>query len=349
MDSQLRFSFFLSEKAALSLVSNKFFAALVHKTPIDIYIERNEGDIRSRLGLPVTSVRIRNGYDLISDIQSNTSYSDYPYSVFILDISPLEAARIQSEYGVICQSSDDINLDALFMHRFYIFEEDHPCSKELPGKFYHTWNHIIEKQFPCNCIIINDKYLIRGSALKNGLKNLEAIIKNLRQNSIANTDLVITLEISDIKDDKGNIVSQRKQFLELSEILSQRIAKENLNIHCISPIWPPGKKNPWYKHIHNRRILTNYCMYSAEYRLCAFTYESGRKECVDQLMTCYPIFSEGLAFNTNYVDQSEYGHRLFLYRFNNILYGDNQWRLYSYNGKIQDEAVDIPLIRMAHD
>lgn len=52
----------------------------------------------------------------------------------------------------------------------------------------------IEEQFPCICIIINDKYLIRGSALGNGLKNLEAIIKNLRQNSIANTDLVITLE-----------------------------------------------------------------------------------------------------------------------------------------------------------
>lgn len=348
MDGQFRFSFFLSEKAALSLISNKSFYNLVKKSLVDIYVDGNEGDIRSRMGNPVTSVRFINGRDIIRDIENEASFSDYPYSVFVLDVSPQEAARIQSESGVICQSSDDIKLDALFMHRYFVSKEGHPSGKNTIGKFYHTWDNIIERVLPCNCIIVNDKYLIKNANQELGIRNLETIIKNLRYNSNAKTDLVIVIEACDVKDSRGNVViSQSEQFGIMSEILSQRMGQDKLNIHCICPILPSDRENPWYRHIHNRRILTNYCMYSAEYRLCAFLPGSPSKESVDQLMTCYPLFSEGLAYNKSYVDQSEYSHRLFLSRFNNILYGDKQWRLYSFNGKVMGDVVDIPLIRMA--
>lgn len=231
-------------------------------------------DIFSNLQLLGTI--IKTCADYINEIPHNSRLVlDNPSAVFLLKISPKEAETIQKNYGVICQSVDAIDDEILTKaYEFNLYD----------GKKGVDWAVFFNKRIhtiPSNALIICDRYIFCVDhnkpeednvlkAIELGLSNIRGILNSIlprRYNDVYNVLIAF---------DSSKLIQSEEQEMILFKYIAEKLrdyAKENkksrfYKIHF--DLISIDKTCTNYKKLHNRRIIGNYFLVRADYKLRAF-------------------------------------------------------------------------------
>lgn len=230
-------------------------------------------DIIGNLQLLGTTVKTDAEY--INDIPLNSRrVLENPNAVFLLNIGAKEAEDIQNKYGVICQSIDSIDDDVLTK----AYEYDLTDGQEGVDwtVYFDKTNHTL----PSNALIICDRYMFSAdsksdakgalNALELGLTNIRCILNTVlpkRYNDEYNVLIVFdssTLDKYEEQETKmfKSIADNLKDYAEGNKKLRHykiRFDLISVDHNCIN-----------YKKLHNRRIISNYFVVRADYKLQAF-------------------------------------------------------------------------------
>lgn len=231
----------------------------------------------------------------IDNIPKNPqSVLNHPCGIFLLDISEAKAHQIQEDYGVICQSIGNLNDKPLTQSHF-----SNELNEDSEGL---SWSKMFAhyKQLPSNSLIIIDAHLFENDRFDEkqnvydpkrctGIDNLYEIISALLPNQF-NGEFHIGIFLTDYDIAKSlgrvhtNLTNKRisKAIHRLKEKLDCSY-KDNLIIE----VFFFDCRDDRHRMIHNRRILSNYFIITADYRLAAL--RNGRSA-VDQSVTIFPLF-----------------------------------------------------------
>ncbi len=222
-----------------------------------------------------------------------------PCAIYLLKIDKQKAKKIQQDYGVICQSIDA--LDESFLTKGNIDMSPRKGEKE------YGWNKVLNilKYFPSNALLINDRNLFSNESRdsssgkpgnKAGIENLYEILENIIPKRFCGEyHVFVCFDSCSLKYVSADYIC--KQIFMLKKRLNRRntIVFEILVIH--------GKNSYRYEITHNRRILTNYFIITAEHQLKAFN----ESKCLcSQHITGNKLYSFGLY---DYNDAPEKLHR----------------------------------------
>lgn len=233
--------------------------------------------------------------NFIDNIPKNPeSVLNHPCGIYLLDISEAIAHQIQEDYGVICQSIGNLNDKPLTQNHF-----SNELNEDSNGL---SWSKMFApfKQLPSNSLLIIDSHLFDNDRFNEkenvydsnrsiGLDNLCDIISALLPNQFEEEyHIGVLLTDYDVAKAKGivhtNLTNKRisKAIHRLKERLvcsfKDRLIIEVFFFDC---------RDDRHRMIHNRRILSNYFIITADYRLAAI--KNGRST-VDQSITVFPLF-----------------------------------------------------------
>ena len=251
-----------------------------------------------------------------------------PCGAFILDVDKIKANEIQKDYGVICQSDNDIedgNISDILFYKKGISSEINDTSSSW-GEFL-----IDAKTIPSNFLIINDRNLFVNddNLHKKGIENLIEILKSILPDSLICEYhiLIVTCEF--------------KRGIELSKI-AMCLSKEMKNIRpypvIIEIVHMKSHSCTHYDKTHNRRLISNYSVMRVDHKIKAF---DGNKSLCDQNIDFHTIYSDGINNNS---DCPEKTHRKTIKDITLILnHGkknpDGGYYAYAINGKCKDYTV----------
>lgn len=200
-------------------------------------------------------------------------------AIFILSgITPSEANSISKRLGVMCFSDTQLPPASSFKS----------ITKTLETGQEYKWEYILNnfKSIPVNSIIINDKYLHKHP--DKAVANLKSIFDCLIPKDKHRTIYILLLSCDD------NIYSNRpnEEFNHKVEILNNiKAYLKDYNTYIEMLLFKNDSE--LYKNTHNRFIITNYGMISAEQTLSVFT-QRGVSEVLQTVISSV-IFS----YNTN--------------------------------------------------
>lgn len=231
--------------------------------------------------------------EYINDIPKNPNLVlKQPSGIFLLNIPIEKANQIQKDYGVICQSTDKLDYTPLSQPYF--------PTELIDGETERSWNSIVAryKDLPSNSVLIIDAHLFAEDKFdeakecyderkRDGLNNLFEIVDCLLPKSfedsyhigvlISDTDIAKTLRRT-----RSNLTNNR---------IASAINKLKKNLNRDYPINVEvifiDSRDDGHKLIHNRRIISNYFIITAEYKLAAL--RNGRSLC-GQTIAAYPLF-----------------------------------------------------------
>lgn len=223
-----------------------------------------------------------------------------PCAIYLLKIDKEKAEKIQKDYGVICQSTDC--LDETILSLGYVDISPHY------GETGYGWNKVLNilKNYPSNAILINDRNLFANETLdsssgelgnKLGIENLYDILDTIIPKRFCGEyHVFICFDAKSLKR-SVSIDYICKQIYSLKRRLGRRnnIIFEIMALH--------GINSPYYNITHNRRVLTNYFIITAEHMLKAF---DGYRSISSQHITGYKLYNFGLE---GYNDAPEKLHR----------------------------------------
>lgn len=234
--------------------------------------------------------------DFINSIPTNpVIVLQHPSSIFLLDISPEKASQIQRDYGVICQSTGKLDFRPL--------SQSHFPTELLEGETGKSWSNMIAKfkKLPSNSALIIDAHLFAEDKYdeaqncyderkRDGLNNVREILDSLLPLSFKETYHIGVL-ITDT--DKAKATHRTRSNLTNDRIASA-INKLKKSLNRSYPINIEvvffNQSDDGHKLIHNRRILSNYFIVTAEYKLAAL--RNSRSLC-GQSIAAFPLF-EGI-------------------------------------------------------
>jgi hypothetical protein len=237
----------------------------------------------------------------MDQIENNPSvvHND-PCAIFLLKIDKEKAEKIQKDYGVICQSIDC--LDETILTLGYIDISPH---YDETG---YGWNKVLNilKKYPSNAILINDRNLFANETLdsssgelgnKFGIENLYKILDTIIPKRFCGEYHVFICFDANTLKKSVSIDYICKQIFSLKRRLRRRnnIIFEIMALH--------GIDSPCYNITHNRRVLTNYFIITAEHMLKAF---DGSRSISSQHITGNKLYNFGLE---GYNDAPEKLHR----------------------------------------
>lgn len=217
---------------------------------------------------------------------------DYPNSVFYIDMPYKQAHTIQTEYGVIVQSTErKIDTKPLATDlAIYDFKRKEQVEK--------MWNDIfnIPHHAPANAICIVDRYLFAGNA-ENGLCNVLYILRSALPQSLK-TEFHVTIIFEYESETKSKELANQIFALEDTLHRPYPIIMEMIAFHK-----PDKEKNivvPYHNEItHNRQILSNYYHIGAENGIGFINYmKRPRSSNYAQRLLSTLLYSTGLASNT---------------------------------------------------
>lgn len=230
-------------------------------------------DIIGNLQLLGTTVKTDAEY--INDIPHNSCrVLENPNAVFLLDIETKKAEDIQNKYGVICQSINSINDDVLTK----AYEYDLTDGQE--GVDWNVYFDRTNHTLPSNALIICDRYMFSADsksgskgaqyALELGLTNIRCILNTVlpkRYNDEYNVLIVFDSSTLDKYDEQETnmfkfIGDNLKSYADgIKKLRHYKIRFDLISVdhNCIN-----------YKKLHNRRIISNYFIVRADYKLQAF-------------------------------------------------------------------------------
>lgn len=231
--------------------------------------------------------------DYINNISGNpNSVLKYPSGIFLLNITPDKANQIQKDFGVICQSVSNLNYTPL--------TQPHLPTELVEGEMNKSWNSMIAqfKQLPSNSALIIDAHLFAEDKFdqakncydenkRDGLDNVFEILNSILPMSF-NETYHVGVFITDM--DKAEAAHRSRSNLTNSQIASAINKLKNrlnrtysINIEVVFFDF----NDDGHKLIHNRRILSNYYIVTAEYKLA--TLRNGRSLC-GQSIEAFPVF-----------------------------------------------------------
>lgn len=276
----------ITEKALEEICLGKYpnwFAIAKKQAKIVITINNNDifldDDNPINIFIKSYGVIIEPNNDYIEKIpQYPISVLNNPCGAFILDIDEKTAKQIEMDYGVICQSANNINDNSLRYSKEISSEE----REEI-----HNWNNFLQfiKDSPSNTLIVNDRYLFANedNLNKNGIHNASKIIDAILPIGFK-TDYHVLFVFDSLLLKPGVTFSNIANWLnkEIRGIRPYPIKLELISI----------KKNCYlYENTHNRRIISNYSIIRTEHKFNAF-YES-RSLC-SQTLNCDMLYSKGI-------------------------------------------------------
>jgi hypothetical protein len=232
--------------------------------------------------------------DYIDSITSDhEKVLEKPCGIFLLDIPTSDANDIQLKYGVVCQSISSMNHDVLTHKGFSAETEENEVGK--------NWNDIFRKfrDTPSNSAIIIDAHLFENDAYdmtagcydtkKNaGIKNLEQILNCLLPKSF---DSVYHIAVLLTNIDEAKQMSRSRTSLTNARVasainkLKKSLGRQYeicIEVHFFS------QGGGFHQLIHNRRILSNYYVVDAPYKLAAFNTDGTAR--ASQTITIKPLF-----------------------------------------------------------
>lgn len=247
----------------------------------------------------------------MDQIESNPSivHND-PCAIYLLNIDKEKAEKIQRDFGVICQSVD--SLDSSFLTKGFIDVSPHNGDKD------YGWAKVLSilKKYPSNSVIINDRNLFANETLdsasgepgnKFGIDNLFEILDAIIPKKFCGEyHVFVCFDESSLNPNVsiGYICDQITTSIKQRLHRKSNIIFEILSLH--------GNSSPFYDITHNRRILTNYFIITAEHMLKAF---DASKSLTSQHITGYKLFNHGL-YDGN--DAPEKLHRDMINDFKNM-------------------------------
>lgn len=252
-----------------------------------------------------------------------------PCGAFILPISKEEAAEIQSEYGVICQSVDSMSTSILTFSDIEITG---------PNKNGDTWGRIpLGGVIPTNSLIIQDRYFFRsdrGEDVQDIYYNFEEIIRNLLPFSLS-TAFHLMVIVNGEQIEQRDAVTFEEIAGELYGIVEQLSNERGYPI-VLEVLSIPESDRHNYPNTHNRRIISNYYTIKAEHKIKAFR---GTLCLADQTITSVLLYSKGVKDNLS--DPPEWKHRKWISNFKKMVKFSRDYYDYSRNGYYVNGPLDI--------
>lgn len=229
------------------------------------------------LTLDGMGIDINDEKDFINNIPDNpSSVLNYPCGIFLLDINDSLAKQIQKDYGVICQSLQNLDETQLTCN--------HRTAELEAGETGRSWSSVIDSfhSFPSNSLLVIDAHLFDNDRFDEnanaydsnrnvGIENLYEII-----NAILPPMFGAEYHVGVLLTDTDKAKASHRSRTNLS---NARIAKaiQRLKRRLNRPyniifdvIFFDASDNDGHKLIHNRRIISNYFYVTALYKLAAF-------------------------------------------------------------------------------
>lgn len=210
----------------------------------------------------------------------------HPHDAFLLDIDKTKAEAIQSQYGVVCQSTKDLS---------YCAVSEKGCHFSLnKGEKTHSWADLFadKENIPANSIIIVDRYIFgfdvkTRSGYLDGVNNIKQILSNALPNSIGcDFHVLIIFDANKSKDDNFDLAVVASDLEDYKINVLKRPYPIEIELLAISSLCPR------YEETHNRRVLSNYYIVSADHLLKVFRRNG--EAIVSQNLNLDYSFSEGL-------------------------------------------------------
>lgn len=243
-----------------------------------------------------------------ADIKFHTNKADYiksipqnpvkvleePCGIFLLNISEDSAKDIQTQFGVICQSCSMMNHDIL-THKGSSVEV-------IENEVGKNWSDVFKKfkNTPSNSAIIIDAHLFDNDyfdeahncydeSRSNGRDNLLSILENLLPEQFSDVYHVAILltdtDESKSKNKSHTNLTNAQIAAAINKLKSKKIVRPyevNIEVYFFS------QYGGFHRIIHNRRILSNYFVLNADYKLAAFD-KNGRGR-AGQTLSIHPLF-----------------------------------------------------------
>ena len=286
-------------------------------------------------------VEIRYATDYIEDIpQKHQSVTEYWNGIFLLDITEEEAEIIQDNYGVICQSID--NMDASIL-----MDEGLRFSLKK-GEIGYSWDEMLERMnathIPSNHLFLIDRYLLARDKDKDEDDDLNDLLINIYD--IVNTMLPtnelkcrykITFIIGEQKEGNSFSISEISRIVN-EELIPSLKRSYGIDVEFIYLTYLSGL----YTATHNRCILTNYTVTQLEHSIKAFEWKKNKDGIFEKVSTCLQtILPQGLFTSSGlngYCDSPHKTHHDVM----SAIYGNLVWWVknylttkssYAFNGK----------------
>ena len=375
MNTDITFSLFLSIRALEAILRSKTYRKILFNREVSIYLDASVEELKDAIGPVIEESRIGDylvskccsgGFylanEMIAEILNNPArFSQFPFSLFILDISRVDARKIRKQYGVLCYS-DQASLRLATLR----FQKTVFCEKGSPAK---SWPSILTEasRFPVNTIIINDRYLMLGNP-DIAERNVRDIVSSL----LPASDYEGTVNVffyfdgvdekwskNFIKEHEGEnldemnqafMIAARDEFGSKSRRVCDFVRTSVNGSYAVRTIcstyhrplevnrsrgsismktWVSG-----YDLTHNRRIITDYFHITADHGLQAFNM-MGKAE-NEQLITTKGLYCEGL---NDPSDLPEERHRVMLSNYARMM--DSESLFLSVDGDVLDDQYEI--------
>ena len=248
----------------------------------------------------------------------------YWNGIFLLDVSKEEAAEIQRDYGIICQSIN--NMDASIL-----MDPDLRFSPKKKEKGY-SWDFMLNKinaeHIPSNHLIMIDRYLFTDSKeIENTLDNIFVILDAMLPLHALKQPYKITFIIGKQEDGKDIGLSQVAH--EVYDLIPSLKRPYLINVEILFHTYLSGL----YSSIHNRCILTNYTITQLEHMINAFEDEESR--CMQTILAQGLFSPNGL---NGYCDSPHKTHHdVMTAIYNNLIWWVKNYlttkSIYFFNGK----------------
>ena len=280
----------------------------------------------------------------IENFPSVSLLKKYSSCAFLMDIDPANAAKIQEQYGVICQPVSQLD-DSILTY----VAPDHFELRYNDGGY--DWCRVLKgltgPRIPSNCLIINDRNIFTNDRIleeggtKYGLDNIKTLLdvllpKTFNDNPhgpnyfpyhvliIYQTDTDGNPKLKYLTDpdeiekerEKENKREQKRLeiFHKLSEIINDVISRR---YKVVLELIGLKRDNPFFNRTHNRRIYSNYYTISCDHQVAAF--EGNKSRCC-QSIEILKLFSK---LDKKGSDQPLKGHDVFV---NSLFKSIAEWR-----------------------
>ena len=280
------------------------------------------------------SVKIEDATDYINAIPDHPeSVTRYWNGIFLLNITEDEAAAIQRDYGVICQSVNSLDASVLM-------DQGLRFSPKKDEKDY-AWDFMLQnvnaKHIPSNHLILLDRYLFADSSeYDSALSNTYDIMNSMLPFHHLKCHYRVTLVIGEQENGKSVPLSQIAP--DISEITEHLKRPYPIDVEVIYLTHLSGL----YTSTHNRCFLTNYTITQAEHKLNAFTEGEEHDGIRPKVSTCLQtIQPQGLFTNSGlngYCDSPHKTHHdIMTALYKNLIWWVKNYMttksFYAFNGK----------------
>ena len=282
------------DKKAWQAIILKLNEVFINEDPFPV-IDDIDPDDDVCLTLDGMGVNIRDDEkDFINNIPNDrSSVLKYPCGIFLLEIEDEEAQSIQSDFGVICQPISRLDYMPLAQPSFANELEENETGR--------TWDGMMSrfKELPSNSVLIIDAHLFQKDRYdestnsydennSKGINNLFDILNAILPQHFCGTYhvgvLLTDYDVANKKISQKNLTNKR--IANAINKLKSKKLNRNYNI-SIEVVFISEKDNASHKLIHNRRIISNYFIVTADYGLVALN--KGR--CLlSQSITAFPLF-----------------------------------------------------------